>query len=64
MLLQELPSKIGQRVQKSVTWAEVGSAAPRRTPLRRMLARFTRGARSAADFRAAVVRLCTRTRQL
>jgi len=56
MLLQELPSKIAQRVQRSITWTEVETAAPRRKRLRRALAWLTRGAAGLGELRAAVVR--------
>jgi len=52
MLLQELPSKIGQRVLKSVYWADVDSPAAGRPRLRRVFARVARGVRTALDRRA------------
>lgn len=57
MLLQELPSKISQRVLKSVSWTEVDTAAPRLTRLHRVLARVTHSGWRVLDLRAAFTRL-------
>jgi hypothetical protein len=55
MLLRELPSKVSERVRRSVTWAELEGAAPGRTRLRRVLARFSHRGWSALSLGAAVM---------
>jgi hypothetical protein len=54
MLLRELPSKMSERVRRSVTWAEVERAAPGRARFRRALARLTHRGWGALNLRAAI----------
>ncbi len=56
MLLRDLPPKISEHVRRSVTWADVETAALGRERLRRALARVTHRGWSALNFRAAVIR--------
>lgn len=57
MLLQDLPSKVSQRVLRSVSWTEVAIAAPRRSRLRKAFARVIPGKWTGAALAAAVTRL-------
>jgi hypothetical protein len=57
MLLQKLPSKISQRVLRSVSWTEVDRALPRVARLGRVLSRVIHGVGSVVNLRAAVMRL-------
>jgi len=53
MLLREMPTKMSERIRRSVTWADVEGAVPSRPRLRRILARLSNRGWSALNVRAA-----------